>query len=345
MSKYKSKKYNREFKKYGYEFEKHDYEFEKYACTIESLRETLKKYGVAIIPRVLDENECCAMVSGFWDFFEHITQNWEIPIKRNDEKSWNEFYKLYPLYSMLIQHWGVGHSQVCWDVRQNIKIAKIFAHFWGCDVNDLLVSFDGLSFNLPPETTKRGWNKGNTWYHTDQSFMSAGFKCIQSFITGLDVRDGDATLSVMEGSHKFHTEIKEMYNITNEFDWNKLTKEQEKFYLVDKKCRIKNIKCPEGSLVIWDSRTIHCGIGADENREESNIRAIAYVCMMPRDFCDQSNLEKKQKAFNEKRTTRHNPCKIDLFPKTPRTYDGILPTITPIKSPILNELGKRLSGF
>jgi hypothetical protein len=51
---------------------------------------------------------------------------------------------------MLIQHWGVGHTQACWDVRQNIKIVEIFAYFWGCYPNDLLVSFDALSFNLPP---------------------------------------------------------------------------------------------------------------------------------------------------------------------------------------------------
>ena len=55
---------------------------------------------------------------------------------------------------MLIQHWNIGHSQASWNVRQNIKIVEIFAHFWGCSVEELLVSFDGLSFNLPPEVTK-----------------------------------------------------------------------------------------------------------------------------------------------------------------------------------------------
>ena len=53
------------------------YEYERYACTKESLKETLEKYGVAIIPRVLNDEECEKMVSGMWDFFEHITQNWD----------------------------------------------------------------------------------------------------------------------------------------------------------------------------------------------------------------------------------------------------------------------------
>lgn len=323
---------------------KSNYEFEKYVCTKETLKQTIDDYGVAIIPSVLDENECNIMITKIWDFFEYITQTWETPINRNNTNTWREFYKLYPLHSMLIQYWGIGHAESSWEVRQNIKIVDIFAYFWDCNVNELLVSFDGLSFNLPPEITKKGWNKGNTWYHTDQSFMNNEFKCIQSFITGLDINEYDATLSFMEGSNKYHNEFKDKYNVIDKSDWYKLTKEEEKFYY-DKECSIKNIKCPKGSLVFWDSRTIHCGIEADKRRTFPNIRAVIYLCYMPRSLCDQKNIKKKQKAFNEFRTTTHYPCKIKLFPKQPRTYGGIIPTITHIKSPILSDLGKKLSGF
>jgi len=281
-----------------------DYEFEKYICSKETLEETIKKYGVAIIPNVLDEKECETMVNGIWDFLEYITQEWSTPFTRNNQESWREFYKLYPLHSMLLQHWGVGHAQVSWDLRQNIKIVEIFAHFWKCDVNDLLVSFDGISFNLPPEITKKGWNRDNTWYHTDQSFTTPEFKCIQSWITGLDINEGDATLSFMEGSNKFHSEFKEKFNITDKKNWYKLNKEEEQFYM-EKGCNYKNIKCPKGSLVFWDSRTIHCGVEAKKNRPTQNLRAVIYLCYMPRKLCSNANLKKKQKAFQELRTTSH----------------------------------------
>jgi hypothetical protein len=284
------------------------------------------------------------MITKVWDFFENITKEWEIPINRNNKDTWREFYKLYPLHSMLIQHWGIGHSQAVWNLRQNINIVEIFAYFWECNVDELLVSFDGLSFNLPPEVTKRGWNKGNTWYHTDQSFKNNKFNCIQSFITGLDINEHDSTLSFMEGSNNFHGEFGYKYNITNKTDWYKLTKEQNEFYL-EKGCTIKNIKCPKGSLVLWDSRTIHCGIEANKKRSVPNIRTVIYLCYMPRYLCNKSNLKKKQKAFNELRTTTHNPCKIKLFPKYPRTYGNTLPSISEIKKPILNELGQTLAGF
>lgn len=146
------------------------YESSKYYCTKETLRDTINKFGVAIIPNILNDDECNSLVSGIWDFFEHITQMWQIPLKRDNESTWAQFYKLYPMHSMLIQHWGVGHAQVSWNLRQNEKIVELFSHFWKCSKNDLLVSFDGLSFNPPPEITKRGWNKNNTWYHTDQSY-------------------------------------------------------------------------------------------------------------------------------------------------------------------------------
>ncbi len=321
-----------------------NYEFEKYACTKDTLKTTLEQYGVAIIPNVLNDTECNKMANQIWDFFEHISQSWETPLNRNDTNTWREFYKLFPLHSMLVQHWSIGHTQASWDVRQNIKIVEIFAHFWECDVNELLVSFDGLSLNLPPEITNRGWNRGNTWYHTDQSYTTNDFKCVQSFISGLDINDYDATLSIMEGSHIYHGEFKKTYNVLDKADWYKLTKEQEAFYY-NKGCTIKNIKCPKGSLVFWDSRTIHCGIEANRLRQSPNIRAIIYLCYMPRKLAGEKDLQKKQKAFNELRTTTHYPCKIKLFPKTPRTYGHELPTITQIEPPVLNELGKKLAGF
>lgn len=320
------------------------YEFEKYVCTKETLKDTIEKYGVAVIPGVLGEEECDKMLSKIWDFFEHITSEWETPLDRNNKDTWREFYKLYPLHSMLVQHWGVGHAQASWDLRQNINIVEIFAYLWNCDVNDLLVSFDGLSFHLPPEVTKRGWNRGNTWYHTDQSFMNSEFSCVQSFVTGLDIDEYDATLSFMEGSNKYHDEFRDTYNITNKKNWYKLTREQETFY-ESRGCMKKNIKCPKGSLVFWDSRTIHCGTEADKRRAVPKIRAVVYLCYMPRSVSDKKNLEKKQKAFNESRTTSHYPCKIKLFGKEPRTYGETMPVIKKTEKPVLTELGKKLAGF
>ena len=319
-----------------------NYQFEKYVCTTQTLKETLNIYGVAIIPDVISHSECEQMVSMIWDFFEHITSSWETPLNRNKKDTWREFYKLYPLHSMLIQYWGVGHAQVSWELRQKESIANIFAHLWNCTIEELLVSFDGLSFNLPPEVTKRGWNRNNTWYHTDQSFTNEKFSCVQSFITGLDINEYDATFSFYEGSHRLHRKFKNHFEITDKTNWYKLNRIEEQFY---SNCVKTCIKCPKGSLVLWDSRTIHCGIEASKQRTVPNFRAVVYLCYMPRKDSDKKNLIKKQKAFNELRSTTHYPHKIKLFAKNPRSYGNEMPVITPINKPILNEFGKKLAGF
>ena len=320
------------------------YEYEKYVTNTTNLKNTLDKYGVAIIPNVLDNNECKQMLYGMWDYFENLTDKWTTPILRNDKTSWRSFYNLFPLHSMLFQHFNVGHSQVAWDIRQNEKIVNIFAHLWNCKKEELLVSFDGLSFNVPPEITNRGWNKNNTWHHTDQSYTRNDLECIQSWVTALDVNKGDATLSFMESSHKYHKEFSQKFNVTEKEDWYKLNGNEEQFY-VDKGCSYKKIWCPKGSLVLWDSRLIHCGCEALKERPKQNLRSIIYVCYTPRSLCNTKMLIKKQKAFEELRTTNHWPHKPKMFPKTPRTYGNIIEPITIIDKPILSSLGKKLAGF
>lgn len=321
------------------------YEYEKYCTTSDDLKTMLDTYGVAIIPSVLTEQECSDMLSGIWKFLEHITQKWDVPIKRNKKKSWHSFYDLHPLHSMMLRQWDVGHAQVAWDVRQNEKIVNIFAKLWNCTKEELLVSFDGMSFNIPPEVTKKGWNDGKTWYHTDQSYLRNDFECIQSWMTALDVNEDDATLTFMEGSHAYHSEFRTKYGVNSPNDWYKLTSEEEQFY-VNKKCEYKKIKCPKGSLVLWDSRTIHCGAEAMKTRKKMNFRAIIYLCYTPRIYADTYELTKKQHCLENIQTTNHWPHKINT-PHYGKNNDPLVLThkMERIDHPILNDLGKKLAGL
>jgi len=144
-----------------------DYEFERYIATPDNVKEVLNYYGVAIIPNILNEEECNDMNNGMWETLEHITQTWTKPIKRDNPESWRGMQQLYPKHSMLLQHWGVGHSQYVWNVRQNPKVVEIFAKIWDCEKEDLLVSFDGVSYSMPPEQTRLGWYKGKDSLHCE----------------------------------------------------------------------------------------------------------------------------------------------------------------------------------
>tara|TARA_B100002051_G_C16429532_1_gene483509 strand:+ start:465 stop:638 length:174 start_codon:yes stop_codon:yes gene_type:complete len=56
-------------------------------------------------------------------------------------------------------------------------------------------------------------------------------------------------------------------------------------------------------------------------------------------------IEKKRRAFQEKRMTSHWPAKPKLFAKSPQHYGAGLPQITPIPDPELSPLGRKLAGF
>ena len=146
-----------------------------FSYTADEIRENMKEYGVAIFPSFLTKDECNKMKSGMWDFYEHITSETKEQIIRDEPDSWRNLYKLFPKHSFLQQHFGVGHSQVVWDIRQNERIAQLFAEFWKVPKEELLVSFDGFSMGVPHEVTNRGYYRGRTWYHTDQSFTRNDF--------------------------------------------------------------------------------------------------------------------------------------------------------------------------
>ena len=219
------------------------YEYEKYVCDQYTLKNTLNNYGVAIIPNLLNNDECDQINNGIWNYFEYISKDWKgefIPIKKNNSKTWRSIFNLYPLHSQLYKHFGVGHSQVCWDTRQNPKIVNVFSKLWDCNNEDLFVSFDGFSFCLPPEITNKGW-ENKSWFHTDQSYLRNDFECVQSWVTANDIEDGDATLAIMEGSHKYHSDFRNHFKVNDKSDWYKLNSIEEKFY-ADKKCEYNKIK-------------------------------------------------------------------------------------------------------
>ena len=318
------------------------YKYDEYAQ--DNLKETLEKYGVAIIPNVLDERECKAMFDGMMADVEHITQDLDVPFKLDDQSTWKSWLQLAPLHSMLQQHWKFGHTQTIWDIRQNPKIIKPFEDIWGVDKNDLLCSFDGVTLHFPPEITNRGWYR-NTWLHTDQSFMRPGFECVQSWVTALDVKEGDGTLTYLRGSHIYHEHVRNKFNITDKKDWTKLSQEIMDYYINELNCPQECIKCPAGSMVLWDSRLMHCGREPTKGRSYKNIRCVSYICMTPREKATEANLRKKRKAFSELRLTSHWPHKPMLFGKHPRLYGAPIPNVRDIVPPILNSIGKRLVGY
>lgn len=320
---------------------------------LDDIPKILQEYGVAIIPSLFNEEECENMKVNMWTYLSHITQTWENPITEDNPSSWRGFSDLSPLHSMLVQHHQIGHSQLCWDVRQNPKVSEVFCKIHNtlssgklknskCKVGELISSFDGASIHFPPEKTRKGWCTGRaSWLHVDQSYTRNDFENIQSWVTAFDVNEGDATLVVLEKSHLYHAIIAKQFNIVDKKDWYVSTPEMIEAYKA-LGCEYQRIICPKGSMVLWNSMTIHSGQEALKTRKVENFRCVVYICMAPRKLVNKKQQEKHQEVFENMRMTTHNPHKIRQFPVNPRTYGNTPPDITPIEKPILTDLGKSL---
>lgn len=272
-----------------------------------------------------------------WKQFESLTKG----ALTQDPSTWRFLYDLFPLHSMLLQHWSVGHMQWVWDIRQNPAVVNVFAKHWKCAPNALITSFDGLSLHLPPETTGRGWYRGNDWLHTDMRFQAEQPPVIQSFVTLRDIRQDDATFLCYDGSHKLHEDFGKRFGLTGTSDnWYRVETVEQKEFLSS--CPLRRVEAPAGSMVVWDSRLFHCGSEPLRGRATPNVRAVAYVCMVPRSLASPKMQEKRRKAFHDRRMTTHVPHECKLFAKTPRTYGKPLPELAEVPPPLLTPLGQSL---
>ena len=323
------------------------YCYEDYLVTTpEEVRSCLDEHGVAILSNILDPSECEALHKGIWNELHTITSDWEEPLDFTNPTSWPGLWRLYPKNSMLLQHQQVGHFQSVWDVRQNPKVAGVFSDFWNVPDTDLLTSMDGISVHLPSEQTGRGWARRSP-YHCDQSFTKHSLETVQGWVTANDIRDGDATLAFLRGSHKFQAQAAERFRdplITKRQSWNMLSPEMVQWY-IEHGCEPQCIRCPAGSLVLWDSRTIHSGREPLKSRSQPNDRCIVYVTMTPRSKASEATLHKRRKAFEERRMTGHHPHAPRLFSVHPWTRGGELPVVRDVPEPELTGLGQRLAGL
>lgn len=328
------------------------YERDRFLSTPESARAKLEECGVAIIPNTLDSSALEAMNAGIWDTLEHLSSDFPIDkqIFRSVPSSYQHIAELQPSHGMLFQYQGIGHAPYVWEVRQNPAVTGAFAAIWNCDADKLHTSFDAVSFCVPPERRKSGGFHTRDWMHSDQSFISSKFACVQGFINGYDVHDGDATLAVFEGSHLLHAKFAKTLPAPTSAreradrakDWYKLTPEQVAWYAANG-CKRVSVKARAGDLVLWDSRTIHCGQGPIRGRASSDTyRHVVYVCMTPKASTPLAKLAKRKEAFKNLRMTTHWPSKVRLFGKSPNTWGKPLLRHKALPAPILTKVGKSL---
>lgn len=279
-----------------------------------TIKENLNNKGYCIIENILNPNEIFLTRELFYDWYYSINNFDYIHNKINP----HNIFKFHQ----------VGHQEFAWYLRTRPQIINTFASIWDTNENNLVCSFDGSCY------IKKDNEKLNTkcWTHTDQAPKNKGLTCYQGFISVTGNKNN--SLVVYEGSHLLHEQYFKSINKSNDSkNWQLINHD----YLNSIQDKRRILEVPEGSLVLWDSRTFHQNIVSDPNEE----RLVQYICMKPKNSCDNSSSQTKKrlKYFEELRTTSHWPYPIKVNSLQPQTYgnDQYLIDYSNLKKPNLDK--------
>jgi len=313
---------------------------EEIFCTPETLKATLARHGVAAIKNTLTAEECAALVSGLAEAMEKLTERLPTPFDSKSPETYKVLSQTLPLHQMIYQHSGVGWCKAAVDVRQNPKVVANFRALHGTD--DLWTSYDGVAVSYPYARRQLTAPK-KTWFHIDSDPQKNETDIVQSWVTGVDVNPGDATLTVLAGAAEHWKEYCRVFaaGVDKRIDWHQLSAEEMEFF-ESRGCKRLAITCPAGTHVFWNSCTPHEGTPPQQPCENRSIRAVVYACMTPRTFAARQYTKGKLTINNKKiertkkqrfewakagRNTSHSPCNPRVFGTKPYNYGGPLPDL------------------
>lgn len=326
----------------------------------------LQQHGYVVIPNVLSPAECTATIDAMWQWLSAISDG---TIQRNRPSTWAEPTAALPNgkwpFSFrekgIIQWYRAGHQQFVWDIRQHPAVAAIFAQLWQCRPDELLVSYDAINIQRPIEwmastgVTAHTDRYNEHWHHIDQSGGVRGRVCVQSFINLNDSDTDDGCLIVRPNSHTLHDTMCDTHHVsTDPLQWIRLRDNQRQWYS-ERGCEPLRVVAPRGSLVMWDSRTVHTAGTAQPGRLNSGqFRYVVYLCYLPRQLASEAELAHKRRLFMKARMTSHWPIgHIKVFEEEPPLPKQLLPLYEPtlqrakavFQPPKLTALGRRLAGM
>jgi hypothetical protein len=313
---------------------------------VASYLKDLEELGYCVIPSLIPTSEVDLLYRRIWhEFIENAWPN----CKMDDRSNWKETFPMHN--TMGIFAGPAGQTQVMWDLRQDLRIVDVFAKVW--NTKDLIVSMDGLSFMCPPEIRE---GSIEAWPHVDQAILRRqdhvahsnkppiGFisesslktkpYTIQGQFLFEDSFDGDGGFYCIPKSHLRFSEFAPQLEKINEQIPSKNGERRkirnqflQEFFLSnsDESANsyfAKHITAPRGSLILWDSRTIHWNQHAGKDRpyqDTPKVRMVGYLCYVPKSrLTDQSRALRKE-AFENGVGTNHNPA----YPELKYTKDHI----------------------
>eukprot|EP01118_Nematostelium_gracile_P005867 TRINITY_DN186_c0_g1_i2.p1 TRINITY_DN186_c0_g1~~TRINITY_DN186_c0_g1_i2.p1 ORF type:complete len:384 (-),score=76.41 TRINITY_DN186_c0_g1_i2:27-1028(-) len=275
----------------------------------------LEENGFIVFEKVLDAEEISLTKSKFWDFLEGLGSG----IDRKRKDTWVNANWPNSFNNGIISEHGIGQSKLSWYLRKHPNVRKIFSNIWGTE--SLLTSFDGGCVFRPPirytgKDKTEDWSTNGGWYHVDQDyFVNSELECYQGFVTLLDADASSGGLVIVPKSQSKFSEY-----------FSKKEKHHSEFIRIPEDDLSPHfgepvlLGAPAGSMVIWDSRMVHCNSPplTKPRSQTEVIRMVMYICMLPKENASQGILKQRRLAVKNGTTTSHWPTK--WHPKKPPRF-------------------------
>ena len=272
----------------------------------------LEEQGYCVIPRVFSEQETKVLYERVWH--EFIEKAWP-KCSMTDPGNWKETFPIHNRYAIFAG--PAGQIQPMWDLRQDPRIVEVFANVW--NTPDLVVSMDGLSIMCPPEIRPMVIDP---WPHVDQAVMRHNQTKAHSnnppmgFISESLIKTKPYTIQgqfLFEDSDeedggfycfpRSHLRFEEFAPFLNS-----LTSPERKAFLLQffHDSTPKHVTAPKGSLILWDSRTVHWNQHPSPNRNNPKVRMSGFLCYVPKSRLTEEARFMRKEAFERGIATGHN---------------------------------------
>ena len=216
-------------------------------------------------------------------------------INRFDRKTWNNLTFPGDFSTGIMPYYGMSQSDFAWYHRLKPINIKIFAYLHGVKPDELCSSMDALNimFNYK--------NKKKSWLHRDQnpSLTFGNINSYQGIYSRYSVEEKDAGFSFIPNSHLI------------DYDGLNAKKHYLPLGMEDSLHKhSKKLLSPENSLIIFNSKTIHCNSAGFINRPNSNDiprlnRMGVYLSYWPKTLRTIEILEKKKQLYRDGIGTSH----------------------------------------
>lgn len=287
--------------------------------------------GVVAITDVMSKEQCDKYMDGLVSIAENLDTGVD---RRNCKKTWLD-ENLPPQTRAGLFQCAFSNSETVWKIRSDTNILKIFSVLYSDlrekkfeSYNNFITSGDAINLRPNGIDTYLKKDKSSDWPHIDQTDRSDIFKCVQGQMI---LTNTTACLVASPKSHTLFHKILDYYEVPSGCDtnWVRIMNRGE--------CTIDEVKknvlsvggswqvpilAPAGSFLVWASSTIHSARLAVRNEQTNKYdiwagwRGVVYVCHRPKEEWEEYEIELRQEAYKNNRTTNHWGTKIfKLNPK------------------------------